>query len=126
MPKFYKDAPLARTALEDFFLDISITESRKTPVPGAASRRFSMCRNYRGTNAQQSIVSLDTLKSHFITITKCHSIYKRLFKINSQQFLTGPHLSMQSTLKNRIKLIRILCEHDNASTINDTFTSQHS
>lgn len=63
MPTFTEDAPLEWTALEDFFLDVSMTKSRNTPVPGAASWRFSMCRNYRGTNAPQSIIwgSLDTL-----------------------------------------------------------------
>lgn len=63
MPTFNEDAPLEWTALEDFFLDISMTKSRKTPVPGAASWWFSMCRNYRGTNAPKAIIwgSLDTL-----------------------------------------------------------------
>lgn len=42
------NSPLQRTVLEDFFLGGSMTDSRRTPVPGAASRRFSICRNYRG------------------------------------------------------------------------------
>lgn len=53
---FYKNTPLERTDLDDLFLDMSMTESRKTPVPGAASTRFSMCRNYRRTNAQQIVI----------------------------------------------------------------------
>lgn len=59
---FFKNTPLERIDLEDIFLDISMTESRKTPIPGAASTRFSICRNYGRTNAQHIViqVSLDT------------------------------------------------------------------
>lgn len=45
---FCNNPPLWRTVREGFFLGGSITDSSRTPVPGVASRRFSMCRNYRG------------------------------------------------------------------------------
>lgn len=73
---FQDKSPLQYTVLEDFFLVESIRESRKTPVPGPTSRRFSMCRNW----SKQNIVSLLGLckntmdSSKYITVFYDYSV----------------------------------------------------
>lgn len=101
--KFCTNSPLQGTALEDFFWGGSMTESRRTPIPGAASRWFSICRNYskekhtsdkfKYVNMKQPPSSYET--AHCIS-TNGNPICKN-FQVNLQQLWTEPYFSMQSS-----------------------------
>lgn len=104
-----------------------MTESRWTPVPGAASRRFSICRNYRGRThmsdswlwddeRDSSSLSLDIAECISLLLWKgnsfresdkqTNSFSRKLFQVYLQQLWTETNFSMQlSALTKRIKYI---------------------